>query len=130
MSQFLEWGTGARRRSMRIEEISIQPDQPKLGETLQVTVRLHNDSQEKATAMLNAVFRSSQDPSSPTAVQQASVRNLKAGGSKEVLLFKMAISERFQPGPYTVEVWLAGQRDQATQEAFEIAETKDFLKSF
>lgn len=115
---------------MRIDEISIQPDQPKLGETLQVTVRLVNDSQEKATAMLNAVLSSSRDPSSPTAVQQASVRNLQAGDDKEVLLFKMTVSERFQPGPYTVQVWLAGQRDQATEEAFEIAATEDFLKSF
>lgn len=115
---------------MRIEEVRIEPKQPKLGETLQVSVRIHNDTSERATAQVNAVLNSNRDPSIPTAVEQTSVRNLKAGDSKEVLLFKMKVGERFQPGSYQVRVWLVGQRDQATEKAFEIAGTEDFLKSF
>jgi hypothetical protein len=113
---------------MKIEGISITPDRPKLGETLKITVKLHNDSTEPAYAMVNATL-DRQAPSSPTSVQQARVR-LEANESKDVLLFKMVVNERSKPGQYKVSAWLAGKRNDARKGEFEIKETEGFKKTF
>ncbi len=112
---------------MKIDEVRIEPDQPESGEILKVTIRLHNNSQEPATATVNAVL-GSQNPSFPTAVQQYRT-SLEADGTEDVTLFELMVDESFQPGQYKVEVWLTGPSSETKEAAFEI-EDEDFKKTF
>jgi hypothetical protein len=112
---------------MLIENVSLMPAEPIYGQTLEIRVSLHNDSSTKKSEAINATL-GSPHPSFPTAVQQLRVR-LGPHQRREVLLFKLIIDERFQPGKYTIGVRIAGKSIETTQQ-FEIRDSEDAPKSF
>jgi hypothetical protein len=115
---------------MRIKSVWLEPDPPVPGEKLVVKVCLHNDSTERANAMVNAML-DSHDPSFPTSVEQAYEKNIKAGDEKELTLrFGTIVKELYQPGQYRVRVWLAGQPGEAREVGFQIEKDAAFENTF
>lgn len=112
---------------MKIKEVKIEPHQPEPGQTLEVTVKLHNDSAGEAIAMVNATL-GREGSSSPNTMQQA--RELQADECTELTLLKLRVSERFQPGQYQVRVWLARQDDDPIEKTLIIDEAKGFKRTF
>ena len=113
---------------MKISQVRIEPNKPKLGDLLKVTAEMHNDSQDTVTATVNAVL-GSQDPSFPASVRQYRI-SLEADSEEDLMLFELMVNKRFLPGQYRVEVWLAGPDSGAKEATFEVEKDADFKHTF
>ncbi len=83
------------------------------GETLEITVRLENQADEPATALLEAVLKSQAMPF-PTLVRHAQVP-LEPREEVEVIVYDLKIDEKFRTDNYTVYVGLANQLGEGSK---------------